>query len=124
MIRATSGGWAKRILLLTAVAVLVTVFAKTRSGPANTPVAEAPPSDVTRPRTIAFDNLYGDSKSLLTHVRVDGGPEQTLTATCTDAACTFELPLTDARHEVLVAVEQDGRRSQPTRVTLDTGAAR
>ena len=71
-------------------------------------------------RTVAFDNVYGGVNQLPVHVRVDDGPEQSLTATCDPTTCTFKLPLTNARHQVAISVEQGGRRSFPSRVTLDT----
>jgi hypothetical protein len=57
-------------------------------------------------------------------VSVDGGPEQSLTATCDPKTCTFKLPLTNARHELVISVEQGGRRSAPARVTVDTSQLR
>jgi len=77
-----------------------------------------------RLRTIAFDNLYGAANAMPVHVKVDGGSEQTLTATCDPKTCTIKLLLMNAKHDVEIAVEVDGRRSQPTRVTLDTSSLR
>ena len=71
-------------------------------------------------RTVAFDNVYGQVDRLAIHVSVDGGAERPLTATCDRRICTFEVPLTDGRHELAISVEQNGRRSAPARVTLDT----
>ena len=118
------GGWAKWILLLTAAVVLAAAFLKTRDVAPAMRGSATPAWFETRPRTIGFDNLYGEAADLRTYVRVDGGPEQAFTARCADATCTFELQLTNDRHEVVVAVEQNGRRSQSTRVTLDTSAPR
>jgi hypothetical protein len=73
-----------------------------------------------RERTVAFDNLYGAVAKVPIYVTVDGGPEQQLTANCDAKACSFKVPLTNARHDLTVAVETGGRRSQPSRVTLDT----
>jgi hypothetical protein len=75
---------------------------------------------VTRERTVAFDNLYGAVAKVPIFVTVDGGPMQQLTASCDAKACSFKVPLTNARHDLTVSVEQGGRRSQPSRVTLDT----
>lgn len=71
-------------------------------------------------RTVAFDNVYGTVTEVPIFVTVDSGLEQELTATCDAKACTFKLPLTNARHELTVSVVIDGRRSAPARVTLDT----
>jgi hypothetical protein len=71
-------------------------------------------------RTVAFDNLYGSAAEVPIFVTVDGGLEQDLTATCDAKACTFKLPLTNARHELTVSVVHDGRRSAPAHVTVDT----
>ena len=75
-------------------------------------------------RTVAFDNLYGSVAEVPIFVTVDGGLEQELTAACDAKACTFKLPLTNALHELTVSVVHDGRRSEPTRVTLDTSNLR
>ena len=80
---------------------------------------DKPATDVPT-RTVAFDNVYGGADRLPVRVSVDGGPEQSLTATCDPKACTFKLPLTNARHELAISVEQGGRRSAPSRVTVDT----
>ena len=80
----------------------------------------APNQAALHTRTVALDNAYGGVKTLQVHVTVDGGKEQTLTATCTPQACTFDLPLTDGAHNLSVAVEQGGRRSAPTAVKIDT----
>ena len=74
----------------------------------------------THTRKVAFDNVYGNVDRLPVHVRVDDGAERATTATCDAKTCTFELPLTNARHELVISVEQKGQRSTPTRVTLDT----
>jgi hypothetical protein len=73
-------------------------------------------------RIVAFDNLYGDVRELRVHVKVDGGAEQPLDATCDPKTCTFEIPLTPNVHVVTMAVEQNGRRSSPATVTLDASA--
>ena len=75
-------------------------------------------------RTVAFDNVYGQVDRLPVHVSVDGGVEQPLTAACDPRMCTFTLPLTNARHALVISVEQNGRRSAPVRVTLDTSNLR
>jgi hypothetical protein len=79
---------------------------------------------VARLRTVAFDNLYGNVTQLPVHVSVDGQPEQAMTAECSEKTCTFSLQLTNAVHNVAISVEQNGRRSAPARVTLDTTNAR
>ena len=71
-------------------------------------------------RSVAFDNLYGNVKRVTVYVTVEDQAEQVATATCGPKTCTFEIPLTDARHELLMSVEHDGKRSEPARVTLDT----
>ena len=81
-------------------------------------------SPETHTRKIAFDNVYGNVDRLPVQVRVDGGAERAATATCDAKTCTFELPLTNARHELVISVEQKGQRSAPTRVTLDTSDLR
>jgi hypothetical protein len=53
-------------------------------------------------------------------VIVDGGREQTLVASCSEKTCGFEIPLTNGPHTVLLSVEQGGKRSTPTTVTVDT----
>lgn len=83
--------------------------------------AGRPPADAPL-RTVAFDNKYGAATTLAIHVRVDDGREQSLTATCDPMTCSFQLPLTNAKHELTLTVEQDGQRSEPTLVTVDTGA--
>lgn len=84
---------------------------------------DKPATDVPT-RTVAFDNVYGGANRLPIHVSVDGGPEQSLTATCDSKTCSFKLPLTNARHELAISVEQGGRRSAPSRVTVDTSQMR
>ena len=74
----------------------------------------------THTRKIAFDNVYGNVDKVPVHVSVDAGAERRATATCDAKTCTFELPLTNARHDLVISVEQKGQRSAPTRVTLDT----
>ena len=86
-------------------------------------VAGATP-DKARERTVAFDNVYGNTKRLQVHVIVDSAPEQVISATCDAKTCTFKLRLTNARHELMMSVNQDGKRSAPTRVTLDTSTLR
>jgi hypothetical protein len=83
-----------------------------------------PPATDVPTRTVAFDNVYGGPNRLAIHVTIDGGPEQSLTATCDPKTCTFKLPLTNARHELAISVEQGGRRSAPSRVTVDTSTLR
>lgn len=80
--------------------------------------------DKPRTRTVAFDNVYGNVKRLQVHVVVDGAVEQTFTAKCDAKTCSFKVPLTNARHELMLSVNQDGKRSSPTRVTLDTSGMR
>jgi hypothetical protein len=83
----------------------------------------SPTTDV-RTRSVAFDNLYSGVTTLPVNVSVDGGAEQRLIATCDAKTCTFKLPLTNAKHELLMVVEQNGKRSTPTRVALDTSDMR
>ena len=71
-------------------------------------------------RTVAFDNAYGNVTRLQVYARVDDDAEKAATATCDQTTCTFDLAMTDARHVVELSVEQNGERSAPTRVTLDT----
>ena len=85
--------------------------------------AADPPAAVVPTRTVTFDNVYGADR-LLAYVTVDGGPQQWLTATCDPMTCSFKLPLTNARHELAISVEQRGRRSAPARVTVDTSDLR
>lgn len=73
-----------------------------------------------RTRTVAFDNVYGAATSLTVHVAVDGGAEQRLTATCSRKECSFRLPLADGPHLLALSVEQDGKRSSPTTMAVDT----
>ena len=77
-----------------------------------------------RTRTVAFDNVYGAATSLTVHVAVDGGAEQRLTATCNRKECSFRLPLADGSHLLALSVEQDGKRSSPTTVAVDTSESR
>jgi hypothetical protein len=79
---------------------------------------------VAHERTVAFDNLYGNVSEVPIYVTVDDGLEQVLTATCDAKACTFKLPLTNGRHELAISVEQNGRRSAPAHVTVDTSNLR
>lgn len=81
--------------------------------------APAPPS-IQRIRTIAFDNTYGVTGSLPVYVRVDAGTVYPLTARCDAMTCSLTLVLLNGPHEVAIAVEQDGRRSQSTVLSLDT----
>jgi hypothetical protein len=99
----------KRVLIL---AVMLAGLAACRSGA---------PTQVHM-RTIAFDNLYGANATLPVHVKVDGGVEQPLMAMCEGKTCTIKLPLTNAKHELELAVEQQGRRSAPTQVSIDTSS--
>ena len=69
---------------------------------------------------MAFDNIYGKVDKLPVQVKVGEGAEQRLTATCDAKTCTYDLPLTDGRHELALSVEQNGHRSAATRVILDT----
>ena len=71
-------------------------------------------------RTVAFDNRYGNVTRLQVYVKVDDSAEKGATAICDKTTCTFYLALTDARHIVELSVEQNGKRSAPTRVSLDT----
>ena len=71
-------------------------------------------------RTVAFDNVYGSTTEVPVRVKVDGGNEQVVTATCDVKTCSFKLPLTNARHELEVAVVLQGRQSQSTRISVDT----
>ena len=73
-------------------------------------------------RSVAFDNLDGNVERVTVYVAVDGQAEQVTTATCVPKTCTFELPLTEGRHDLLISVEHDGKRSDPAKVTLDTRA--
>ncbi len=80
--------------------------------------------NVVRPpatRTVAFDNVYAGIKTITVHVKVDGGTEQTLTATCTVETCTFALPLSNGSHTLAMAVTVKGERSRTSTVTLDAG---
>lgn len=81
-------------------------------------------ADKPRERTVAFDNVYGNVKRLQVHVAVDGAAEQVISAKCDAKTCTFKLRLTNARHELTMSVDQNGKRSAPARVTLDTSALR
>ena len=83
-----------------------------------------PPATDVPSRTVAFDNVYGAANRLPIYVTIDGGPEQSLTATCDAKTCSFKLPLSNARHELAISVEQGGRRSAPSRVTVDTSQLR
>lgn len=74
-----------------------------------------------RSRKIAFDNQYKGATMLRVHVKVDDGPEQSVSATCDIKTCTFPLRMTDGVHQVTLAVEQDGVRGTSGRFTLDTG---
>jgi hypothetical protein len=65
---------------------------------------------------------YGANATLPVHVKVDGGVEQPLMAMCEGKTCTIKLPLTNAKHELELAVEQQGRRSAPTQVSIDTSS--
>ena len=75
-------------------------------------------------RTLAFDNVYGNVASLIVYASVDGGAERRLRATCNPKTCTFALPLSKEPHELQLAVEQDGKRGEATKVTLDAGRSR
>ena len=80
------------------------------------------PAPEVHTRVVAFDNVYGTAERLTVHVKVDDGPEQFLTATCEPTMCSFKVGLTNARHVLTLSVEQDGKRSAPTQVTLDTSS--
>lgn len=73
-------------------------------------------------RDVAFDNVYGNVDRLPVQIKVDGGAEVSTTAGCDAKTCTFSIPLTNARHELEISIEQNVQRSPPTRVTLDTSA--
>ena len=73
-------------------------------------------------RTVAFDNTYGNVTRLQIYVKVDNAAEKPATATCDKKTCTFQLQLTNARHVIELSVEQNGKRSAPTRITLDTSS--
>ena len=102
---------AKTFCLLTLCAALLAPVACTSR--------ERLPSDA-RTRKVEFDNVYGRTSSLTVHVSVDGGREQRLVASCSEKTCGFEIPLTNGPHTVLLSVEQDGKRSTPTTVNVDT----
>jgi hypothetical protein len=70
-------------------------------------------------RTVAFDNRYG-ATTLTVHVRIDGGPEMTSSATCDPQTCLFQAPMTNAHHELALSVTQNGQRSESTMVSVDT----
>ena len=74
----------------------------------------------TRPRKIAFDNLYKGATTLRVHAKVDDGQEQSVTATCDAKVCTFLFPMTDGVHQMTLAIEQNGVRGTSARYTLDT----
>jgi len=71
-------------------------------------------------RAVAFDNAYGVIGTLPAHVQVDGAAERALMATCDPKTCSVTLVLPNGPHELAIAVEQNGRRSEPTVVRLDT----
>ena len=106
-------GLSTRVLLLAGVAVAILAIAAFW-------VFRASNEPVIPQRTVAFDNLYGGVAQVPIFVTVDSGLEQELTATCDAKTCTFKLPLTNALHQLTVSVVHEGRRSPPTRVTLDT----
>lgn len=81
------------------------------------------PADVPV-RSVAFDNVYGQVDRLPVHVAVDSGVEQPHTAACDTRTCTFKLPLTNGLHKLTISVEQNGRRSAPVVVTVDTSNLR
>jgi hypothetical protein len=81
----------------------------------------APPEVLVRTRTVAFDNVYGVDQ-LVVQLKLDGYPEETVNATCDAKTCTFDVLLINGRHELELSVQQNGRRSAPTRVTVDTTA--
>ena len=70
-------------------------------------------------RTVGFDNIYGATQ-VTVHVSIDGARERRLTARCTKTTCSFKVALTNARHQLALAVEQRGKRSSSTNVELDT----
>ena len=73
-------------------------------------------------RAVAFDNTYRNATRLRIYFKVDDAAEKSETATCDRRTCTFLLQLTNARHVVELSVEQNGKRSAPTKVSLDTTA--
>ncbi len=75
-----------------------------------------------RLRSVAFDNRYGDAERLSVYVKTDDQPEQMVSATCDAKTCTFQLAMADGVHELLIAVDHNGQRSDPAKVTLDTRA--
>ena len=77
----------------------------------------APP---TREHVVAFDNLYGDAAQLPVYVTVDGLGEQKVTAACDAKTCTFSLAMRLGVRELLISVDHNGQRSEPSRVRLDT----
>jgi len=77
-------------------------------------------AEPTVTRTVAFDNTYGSTKTLVVYVKVDQEAEQRLVAACDEKTCKFTLPLQNGRHQLSVAVEQLGQRGRATTVTLDT----
>lgn len=84
--------------------------------------APTPPDFQVGTRTVAFDNVYGGVDTLVVQLKLDDRPEETLTANCDAKTCTFDVLLINGRHELELSVQQNGRRSAPTRVTLDTTA--
>lgn len=105
--------------LVTSVAAL-TIFAA--CGAKSPAVPGSPPGSGRR--TIAFDNVYGNVVSLTVYTSVDGGAEQKLPAACNPKTCTFAIALSNEPHELLIAVEQNGKRGEATKVTLDAGRSR
>ena len=82
-------------------------------------LVDSPPPE-ERVHVLGFDNRYGSADRLTIHVSVDKRPEQPNVATCGPVTCTFKLPLPDGPHEILISVEHNGRRSAPSRMTVDT----
>jgi hypothetical protein len=104
------------VTIAAALAILAACGAKTP------PVPRSPAGSGLR--TVAFDNVYGNVASLTVYASVDGGMEQKLPATCNAKTCTFTIPLSNERHQLLLAVEQNGKRGEATKVTLDAGRSR
>ena len=73
---------------------------------------------------MAFDNVYGNVVSLTVYASVDGGAEQKLPASSNPKTCTFTIPLSNEPHQLSLAVEQNGKRGEATKVTLDAGRSR